>query len=195
MDVQTIISDSEADGYGSHSDCFHGQIDIILHPIYLVPCPYIQLCSRNGQSMSAADLRNLINAHRYSTIAHSHLGNDFNNFAYGVDEEVDLTIEEHPYCQAICLCPHVCGLGHRLALLAKCELPPQGYYAGNGVSQGHDKQLIPTASDTQVNSNKDHLEFPDFYLLNWFILVGPKIGIRHSPSFYSKIEQVIKCLQ
>ena len=193
MDFQTIATDSGAGSFTSDSNFFHGQIDIVLHPIYLVPCPYIQLCNRNGQSVSVAELRNLINSHRSSTIANSYPGSDFTDAADMVEEEVEVTIEEHPYSQAICLCPHFCGLGQRLALLRKCESPPQGCYIGNWVSQEHDRQPIPTAGDSEVNSNIDYLESSDFYLLNWFILVGPKIGIRHSPSFYSKIEHMIKC--
>lgn len=193
-DIQTILSDSEANDRGSQPAFFHGQIDIILHPIYLVPCPYIQLHGRNGQSMSVTELRDLIITQRSPAVAHPYLGRSFSGSKGMVDEEVEeveVTIEEHPYNQAICLCPHLCGLGQRLALLSKSDSPPLGCHAGNGVSKETDRQPIPIASDSEVDSNVDYLESPDFYLLNWFILVGPTIGIRHSPSFYSKFKHAV----
>lgn len=193
VDGQTVLNNSESVSMDNKCDYFHGQIDIILHPIYLAPCPYIQIYNQNGRPISAGTLRNLINVHKSSRTASSIAGSAFPDLVGMIDEEIEVMVEEHPFSQSICLCPHICGLGERLALLRKYNPPAQGCI-GKTATLGLDRCAIPVASDRDIENsslNSHEKSCKDFYLLNWFILVGPAIGIRNSPSFYCKVEDAI----
>ena len=51
-------------GSSSHQILYRGTIDIILHPIYRVPCPYVQLFDASGQPLSSEFIESLIKHHK-----------------------------------------------------------------------------------------------------------------------------------
>lgn len=184
-------------------DClYRGRIDIILHPIFQVPCPYIQLFNSSGQPVTANCIQLLIRNYKlekslariaaqgggkdknkrylHDFATYETAGNEDNlkEISPKVDNYLEYLFEEHPYTLTPCLCLHVCGLGASLALI---DTPVSSLY--NGCDSSIKQNCV---GDKDIK-----LPISDLYLLSWFTLVGPAIGIDIDLSFYQLASKML----
>jgi Autophagocytosis associated protein, active-site domain len=179
----------------------HGLIDIILHPTYQVPCPYIRLFENSGQPITDSIYQSLIrkknvrgNGERnykfergkIELLASDDCCEDFDDVEDLDDQPsvyYEVIYEEHPYLQIPCLCVHVCGLLPRIELLEsngqsmKSTFSAQGCQTNNNLNTD---SLPCTAATTTSNSI-------DSYFLHWLVLMGPTIGLEIATDLYKDI--------
>lgn len=188
--------------FTSQDGLCRGRIDIILHPLYQVPCPYIQLFDSNGQPVTADRIQLLIRTFRlemYADHNRAEIDDTDKNTSYLHDCTKSETIgkayekeakcrkeknfleylyEEHPYTLTPCLCLHVCGLGASLALIDTTD-------AISNNNQNRSSNLRRVRDGNISNPTTD------LYLLSWFTLVGPAIGIKMDLSSYQAASEFL----
>lgn len=199
-----IDRDEKTLGASSRPTKFGGFIDIILHPIYQVPCPYVRLFDGNGQPASDDAIQMLIysqrntrqscnrvldNRHSSSSTASDNIPYPFDDGARHLEVDSDdskFTYEEHPYLRTTCLCLHVCGVGDRLGLIdstvtqAAATMDPRNF---DVMDNDSDSNCHRNEGVNGVNS-EGKASNADIYFLNWFMLVAHKIGFQVTASFY-----------
>jgi Autophagocytosis associated protein, active-site domain len=186
---------------------FGGLIDIILHPIYQVPCPYVRLFDANGQPASDDAIQMLTSSerntshlcgslekpHSSSSIASDKVPSPISQFGVDADDS-KFTYEEHPYLQTPCLCLHVCGVGDRLGLIDSIvnQAPlPMGPKHSDGKKSETDSNCHGMEAGDSVGSN-GRMSNADLYFLNWFMLVAHKIGFQVTASFYQNASDLLR---
>lgn len=206
--IRTTSTEIDADGntLGANNRLikFSGLIDIILHPIYQVPCPYVRLHDGNGQPVSEKVILTLTNSqsNKRVNVDESHSSSsgasatvpppsNFDDGTRHLEIEVDhskfkFTYEEHPYLQTPCLCLHVCGVGERMGLM---DPTAAQVLASKGVTN-----FVEMKNDCDTNSHRkegvkgvnsqDSTRNADLYFLNWFMLIAHTIGFQVTASFY-----------
>ena len=198
----TNETESNATGSALKSYKFVGVIDIILHPIYQVPCPYMRLFDIYGQPVTESMIQVLTsswessmqsrstepNNHPSSSLYGSdnvpvHCDDDISHVAIG---DTNFIYEEHPYSQSPCLCLHVCGVGERLGLIESivtglpATLDSRKFEKRNSdVNSKYQNKEVDSVNRKEIGSSA-----PDLYFLNWMMLVAPKIGFQVTSSFY-----------
>ena len=186
--AQNTISDQiSRDSIFTSSDIlYRGHIDIILHPLYLVPCPYIQLFDSKGQPLTADHIQLLIRSFRLEMCTGHNdcakcetIGNTCDKEAKCSEDEkfLEYLYEEHPYTLTPCLCLHVCGLGASLALIDST----------NTISNNYENR----SSNLRATDGNATYPTVDLYLLSWFTLVGPAIGINVDMAFYQAAVELL----
>jgi Autophagocytosis associated protein, active-site domain len=192
---------------------FRGLIDIILHPIYRVPCPYVRLFDANGQPTSEDAIQMLTSSQRNTSHSRGSLDKPHNSSSSASDKvpspnpfedgishlevnagDCKFTYEEHPYLHTPCLCLHVCGVGDRLGLIdsmatqAPLTMGPKfldGITSESGSNHHGMEEVDGSGSKGEVSN-------ADLYFLNWFMLVARKIGFQVTASFYQNASDSLR---
>lgn len=97
-----VAFDPESKLLLEHSNaCFlSGQLDILLHPTYSLPCPYIRLWEANGRLLSCEEIASIL----------------------GLSDKGDEIIaEEHPLKKTPHFVLHICGIGERLQVMDEID--------------------------------------------------------------------------
>jgi Autophagocytosis associated protein, active-site domain len=176
----------------------HGLIDIILHPTYQVPCPYIRLFDNSGQPITDSVYQSLIrkknvNGECNKKVERSKiepLASDDCYEDFDVVEDLDdqpseyyeVIYEEHPYLQIPCLCVHVCGLLPRIELLESSGQSMKSAFAAQGCQT--EDNLITDSLCTSATIRSNSI---DNYFLHWLVLMGPTIGLEITTDLYKDI--------
>lgn len=178
----------------------HGLIDIILHPTYQVPCPYIRLFDSSGQPIAGSVYQALmkkkkmqesgpcteIKIDKNETFDPDHCDEDFGDLEI-LDvhflESFEVIYEEHPYKQTPCLCVHVCGLLPRIKLLESSGHPvgPTSTARCSSTDDNCNDNLRPQVTSTTSRNNLDK------YFLHWLVLMGPTIGLDITIDLYNDV--------
>ena len=144
-------------------------MDILLHPTFRVPCPYLTLWDENGKMLPWSQVQ--------EAMVTDYVGDSGNDGSPTVnatkDPEFMFVQEEHPFLGSPGLCLHVCGLSERMELL------------GVTSSTSADRDKGYKDKDDQMRVKE---EAAGMYLLRWFAVVGPTIGMPISPTFYRQAE-------
>ena len=178
----------------------YGLIDIILHPTYQVPCPYIRLFDSSGQPITESTYQVLMERGKVqgsSQITEKKKDGDelfvpdCCDEDFGDEENRDcqssanyeVIYEEHPYKQIPCLCVHVCGLLPRMELLESIEHPMKSASIAKGYNTSGDRSTDLPPCSTSMSGPDNH----DKYFLHWLVLMGPTIGLHISTDLYNDI--------
>ena len=178
-----------------------GLIDIILHPTYQVPCPYIRLFDSSGQPITDSIYQSLIRQKnvqgngkcnnkvergKIEPLVSDDCYEDFDDVEDLDDQPsvyYEVIYEEHPYLQIPCLCVHVCGLLPRIELL---ESSGQSVKSTFSAQDCQTKDNLYTASlPCTTATNKSNSI--DSYFLHWLVLMGPTIGLEITTDLYKDI--------
>jgi hypothetical protein len=145
---------------------YRAQIDVVLHPMYRVPCPYLRVFTAStGQPVPVDQALTLLTGPDGAfSGAETSAGTAVEAAAEGspvgtaaaAAGGAEYGVEEHPFLHTPCLCVHVCGVGECLAALAA---------AAEG---GRDEAALGAGP----------------YLARWLALVGPALGLRVSPQLF-----------
>lgn len=178
----------------------HGLIDIILHPTYQVPCPYIRLFDSSGQPVAGSVYQTLmkkkkeqesgrctdIKIDKIESLYPDHRYEDFcveENLDAHSSESFEIIYEEHPYKQTPCLCVHVCGILPRIKVLESSG-QPVGSTSSVRCSSTEDTcndNLRPNVTSTTNRNNLDK------YFLHWLVLMGSTIGLDITIDLYKDV--------
>jgi hypothetical protein len=148
---------------------YRAQIDVVLHPVYRVPCPYLRVFTAStGQPVPVDQALTLLTGPDGAfSGAETSVGTAVEAAAEGSPVDIvaaaggaEYGVEEHPFLHMPCLCVHVCGVGECLAALAAA--------AGGGRDEA-DLGAGP-------------------YLARWLALVGPALGLRVSPQLFVAVQ-------
>lgn len=172
--------------------------DVLLHPIYGIPCPYITgMWTDNGGRLNIEEAQMLIdelNGTNCDTVMNVHEKHE-TDLSHFLSEELPLsttttttttsipttdhrqytfgrlTMEIHPITDSPCWSFHICQLTDIMELrnLNRSSLTPT------------------TSTDIQHDGS---LPEP-LYLLNWFTVIGPYFAYKLSPGMYNKLAQLI----
>ena len=127
------------------------KIDIIMHPSYFIPCPYIHISNQSGSVLPIEVYTHMIQSYKSistnSINSYSCSSRSVNEYAYILDE--------HPITGLPCYTIHICGL--HTAINQLNALPPT-----------HN-----TPQSESPSSQRSDL----LIMLQWFSLVGPSIGL------------------
>ena len=97
-------SDNATKGYSSsphlQQSLLHGDIHIVFHPMYLIPCLYLRLQNINGESITAQDYSQLIGV---------------------LDPSFELLEEFHPLLDSPYICPHICSVRDKMSLMDRIK--------------------------------------------------------------------------
>ena len=179
----------------------HGLIDIILHPTYQVPCPYIRLFDNTGQPITERIYQALIRKKivqgngQCSKVERDKIEPLISDDAYedfddveNIDDQpsvnYEVIYEEHPYLQIPCLCVHICGLLPRIELLESSGQPMKSISSAQGcqTEDNLSTDSLPCTTTTTTGSNSI-----DSYFLHWLVLMGPTIGLEITTDLYKDI--------
>lgn len=176
-----------------------GWIHVLLHPVYQVPCPYIQLrlclsgerdiCTdantvklqreeedERGAVLSVAALDMLL---RRASSARTDIGAGTQSQPQAEPEDVLVLIEEeHPFLGVPAACLHICGLSDRLAIL-QGQVAQWDHQQPQSQAETQDEQGGTVVSDGGDGSS---LSPRRLYLLQWFSLVAPLLGLPPLPA-------------
>ena len=127
------------------------KIDIIMHPSYFIPCPYIHITNQSGSVLPIEVYTHMIQS--YNNISTNSI-NSYSCSSRSVNEYAYI-LDEHPITGLPCYTIHICGL--HTALNQLNTLPPI-----------HSTPLIESPTSQQSDL---------LIMLQWFSLVGPSIGL------------------
>ena len=158
-------------------DHYRVQIDVVLHSMYRVPCPYVRVFTATGQSVPAERSLVLLTqlAGAYGVLQSSAdgvrvWGGAVAGAAGAAGGGTEYGVEEHPLLQTPCLCVHVCGVGECMAALT---------VAGGGGGGAGD------------GDEEEEGEGGGPYMARWLALVGPALGLRMTPHlFVAAVQEV-----
>jgi len=77
----------------------HGELDIILHPIYNIPSPYIRIWDTSGRLLNLNEIQSLL----FSKNKNKH--------------QIEILIDEHPVIGTPCYTFHICGINECIQLM------------------------------------------------------------------------------
>lgn len=180
----------------------HGLIDIILHPTYQVPCPYIRLFDNCGQPITDNIYQTLIRKKkvqgngRYGQCNKAEIDKiepvvpddsyeDFDDLENLNDQpslNYEVIHEEHPYLQIPCLCVHVCGLLPRIELLESSGQLMKSMSSVQGCQTEDNLNTDPLPCTTRATRSNSL----DSYFLHWLVLMGPTIGLKITTDLYKE---------
>lgn len=163
-----------------------GVIDILMHPVYAVPSPYIRLWDQQGNLLQLREVQDvIIHGQRIGTsvVQQQSLSSDDNRVA----SMKSLVMDMHPMLDVTCYTLHICKLRDIMESMLS---------GGDGVVE--EEAAAATAANSTVGcevrgGNDDDLEAVFFqhnrrlkqlYCLNWLSLVGPSIGFTMRPGQY-----------
>ena len=173
---------------GQHMQRYRAFVDVLLHPMYEVPCPFIRMYDCRGQLLPAITTQSLL-----ARVFHSPtIGGTDANKDIKEEKHIQFTFEEHPYLTIPCLCLHVCGVRECMSML-DLSRPQERQFAPSTVSDmtgiidnNHSSSGGSNNNSNGDNSNNtDDSASSDMYLLRWFSLVGPAIGLHISPQLFA----------
>jgi hypothetical protein len=141
-------------------------IDICLHPTYCIPCPYLRAYDSSGSLYSVENILKLFSTRRSSNSSIVEHGDDFdlvtdNDGSDLMTSPILFCTEEHPFNGRPYTTLELCGLRERLESV----------------------ELVENNRETTLPS--------ELYLLNWFSVVGPGIGLPTSPAFYVAAKEAL----
>lgn len=183
-DIDNFIDDSCSMGKAT-TGTMNVRWDVLImpHPVYGVPCPYIEkMWNENGQIFNLVDCQLTLNSIRNNYLNDSNSEtfskSDINECKSGsllptmiINESLHdnrfynfgiLTPESHPLTDLPCFSMHICQLPSIL-------------------------QLGIDAADLNGGSKKEYKE--NLYLLNWCTVVGPHFGMFISPAQYKSMSE------
>jgi hypothetical protein len=142
-----------------------GELHVVLHPTYFVPCPYLRCWKSNGQLLAAHELQSLIRpkstfkSTSSSLVDEKHVAKDTDHRIY---EFGALLPDPHPQLNS---CPwltlHVCDVASRMQSLLQIEPLSMGKVSG-----------------------------PE-YLLTWLACMGPHVGLSLSAKCYLELRELL----
>jgi hypothetical protein len=141
-------------------------IDICLHPTYCIPCPYLRAYDSSGSLYSVENILKPFLTKRGDSSSTVESGDDFdsvpdNDGSDNMQSPVLFCTEENPSTGRPYTTLELCGLRERLESV----------------------QLAENNRETTLPS--------ELYLLNWFSVVGPGIGLPTSPAFYVAAKEAL----
>lgn len=162
-----------------------GVIDILLHPVYAVPSPYIRLWDHHGNLLQLSEVQDIIaRGQRVGTAVAQQSSSSHDN---RVASMKTLVMDMHPMLDITCYTLHICKLRDIMELMLS---------GGDGVV----KEATAANSTVGVEVRDIIYEDDDFfqynrqskmmYCLNWLSLVGPSIGFMMRPVQY---EAALRC--
>ena len=171
---------------GQCSQRYHAFIDVLLHPMYEVPCPFIRMYDCRGQLLPAVTTQSLV-----TRVFHRTTMNGIDTNEDGKEKnDIQFTFEEHPYLTIPCLCLHVCGVRECMAML---DLSTPSAMSSSvipnimGMADNSDSSSSISSSSNNTDNETRSDIYCDTYLLRWFSLVGPTIGLNISPQLFAKL--------
>ena len=172
---------------GQCSRRYHAFIDVLLHPIYEIPCPFIRMYDCLGQLLPAVITQELVARVFYRpTISDTDTSEDTKE-----KNHVQFAFEEHPYLTMPCLCLHVCGVRECMTMLEPSAQNAQHLAPPAKLALSATLDIIGMGDNSSINNNNDNNTddgaSSDIYLLRWFSLVGPAIGLNISPLLFAKL--------
>ncbi len=150
--------------------CVHVQVDWVLHPVYLVICPYCTLCDWNtGSPLCVHDALSVLAALGRASVDRNGGANSSGASIQEpkVDQEPEpcsWSQEEHPLTGSLCWCLHVCELPAKLMLIQH----------GSGSKSGSE------------SLNQSEAKSMCRYLLISLQLMAPAIGMKMSSSSFKR---------
>lgn len=131
-----------------------GYIDILLHPAYQVPCPYLRLWNRSGSYLTIEQAQPFLDKHSCCYQGDDiKLSNSSSLVSHAVFPFGRLIQDLHPYDGYACYTIHVCEISNYIDMCLQSK----------GIS------TIPKENA---------------YMLVWLSIVGPHIGLPIAPSEY-----------
>ena len=184
---------------GQHMQRYRAFIDVLLHPMYEVPCPFIRMYDCRGQLLPTITTQSLVSRVFHSpTIGGTDAKKDTKE-----ENHIQFTFEEHPYLTIPCLCLHVCGVRECMAMLdlsrpQERKFAPSAVRDMTGITDNNHSSSSSSSSSSDSSSNTDgdnsnntdDSASSDMYLLRWFSLVGPAIGLHISPQLFAKLSSL-----
>jgi hypothetical protein len=211
-DKNLLLDDAAEINTDEQQNRWHGKIDVILHPIYRVPHPYLQVFDSQGEAIDvgqvqqAIDEFNKVDEFCTSNSRSKPTDISLNLKTKGINGG-RLSYEEHPYICAPCISLHLCELPSLLHIITK-DLNEARRMSTEALAEPEilisvDFDSTPSADvlteDNETGSpfvnTHEQIEhchqvrqnYTDLYLLHWFVVVGPSIGLQISPSMFEHI--------
>jgi len=154
------------------TDSYSGEIHIIHHPVYCVPCPFLRIWDTSGQLMREEWIQSKIaletKAYNWRYYQNHHEDNNNDTMNLPIDHRIyhigTLITDVHPLLNTFWLTLHICEL---------------------------EKQWQCLVDETVVNSRQQQEEekekmLQSVYLWLWLGQIGPYLGISLSPSSYAR---------
>ena len=175
LDDCCVVGPQHCEGAGRNriSKSASGVIDILMHPVYAVPSPYIRLWDQHGNLLQLRELQDvIIHGQSLGTITEVQpLSSDDNRVA----SLKSLVMDMHPMLDVTCYTLHICKLRDIMELML----------SGGGVV----KEAAANSTGGEVRDIHEAVFFQTdrqlkVYCLNWLSLVGPSIGFTMRPEQY-----------
>lgn len=163
----------------------NGTIDIMVHPTYNIPCPYLRIWYQHtGKLLDHVEINQLMKFFNYRNSTDNNINNlsIYNNIYYNniTDHRIysfgQLENEMHPILDTPCYSIHVCMLQD---LMKESILTYQYHH--------YDRTKLNSLSDSTITCNAYH----SFYLLNWISLVGNFIGFHITTEDYTSLSKLL----
>lgn len=158
----------------------NGVIDIIMHPVYNIPSPFMRFFDDSGAVLDYLQTESICRACRSFSSEQPSAISDARDHRY--HEFGQIILDNHPFFGTPFYSLHVC---HASQLLSVSTSVCHTY------SQQQDEiDNRPDAIAVERPPCSSHLNGL-MEALNWLSLFGPHIGLPFSPSIYSQIVNII----
>jgi Autophagocytosis associated protein, active-site domain len=173
LDECSIPSVTPSQSSASGAPLYKCELDIVLHPAYAVPCPYLRAWSPSGVQLLTEELQAVIDGgHHVELTASDEPANRY--YVFG-----RLMEEEHPYSGKIVSSFHVCELGNHLQdLFDSIHKQHPGRNGSDGDHYGDHEDVITSPGIDEFAASSDQ------YML-WFMSITAKhLGLSISPEYF-----------
>eukprot|EP01036_Dinobryon_divergens_P024482 gene24481-32933_t len=150
----------------------NGVVDIIMHPVYNIPSPFMRFFDDSGAVFDHRHTESICCAHRSQCCRPSELPEGDNRY----HEFGRVILDNHPFFGTPFFSLHLCNASELLSTSASFYHYARDIDIDNRVD-------TTTASERPIISHDDDL----MAALNWLSLFAPHIGLPFSPSIYSQI--------
>lgn len=159
---QHLMEDTVSmDDYHQNPRDLEGEIHILIHPVYNIPCPFLRLWNRrNGEPLPSSEINSLLSAKTAS------LDGRLRSEDYRINERGRWYPDLHFYDQS-----------HSYCTLHLCEIEKEYY------------QIVRSSAilNNEENNNSDNENTDQRKWLIWWSLIGKFLGITISPQQYQEI--------
>jgi len=153
-----------------------GVIDILMHPVYAVPSPYLRPWDQRGNLLQIDEVHEIIHGNRIDceVTTSSPATNDNRDASVRA-----LMMDMHPILDITCYTLHICKLRDIMEMMTDCGDDPLDMM----IIGAADKEAALIRGEVR-SSSLHHYRRLKLYCLNWLSLIGPSIGFTMRPVQY-----------
>lgn len=183
LDDCCVVGPQHCEGAGRHRITISasGVIDILMHPVYAVPSPYIRLWDQYGNLLQLREVQDVtIHGQRIGTITVAQSSSSDDNRVASLKS---LVMDMHPMLDVTCYTLHICKLRDIMELMLSGGGVVKEAAANSTVGgELRDRDIHEAVFFFETSTRRNRQL--KLYCLNWLSLVGPAIGFTMRPGQY-----------